>query len=137
MNTLDVISRLEPVEYNQTYALVDQYNEDTPQSHQCGCIAQQVQHIGALKHVVLGGEVGEDGKDTVRCLSYNAVFTYAVKAIQELHQIGGATTSTDRRAEAADRSVDLKKYYMLDFIYCKKRELLKKHKYIINLLAVS
>ena len=41
-----------------------QYNEDTPQSHQCGFIAQQVQQIEALRHAVLGGEVGEDGKET-------------------------------------------------------------------------
>ena len=68
-NALKVIRQLEPVEYEQTYALVDQYNEDTPQSHQCGFIAQQVQQIEALRHAVLGGEVGEDGKETARCLN--------------------------------------------------------------------
>ena len=86
-NALQVIRQLEPVEYEQTYALVDQYNEDTPQSHQCGFIAQQVQQIEALRHAVLGGEVGEDGKETVLCLKYNTVFTYAVSAIQELDQV--------------------------------------------------
>ena len=30
-NALKVLRHLEPVEYEQTYALVDQYNEDTPQ----------------------------------------------------------------------------------------------------------
>ena len=86
-NALDAISRLEPVEYDQTYYLVAQYNEDTLQSHQCGFTAQQAEQIEALKHAVFGGEVGEDGKDTVRALNYNAVFTYAVTAIQELHQV--------------------------------------------------
>ena len=40
VNALDVINRLEPVEYDQTYELVDQYTTDIPQSHQCGYIAQ-------------------------------------------------------------------------------------------------
>ena len=80
-NALDVISKLEPAEYDQTYDLVDQYNEDLPQTHQCGFIAQKVQQIEELKHVVFGNEVGEDGKDTIRALNYNAIFTYSVKAI--------------------------------------------------------
>ena len=44
-NALKVIRQLEPVEYKQTYDLVDPYNEDTPQSHQCGFIAKQVQKM--------------------------------------------------------------------------------------------
>ena len=35
----------------------------------------------------MGGEIGEDGKETIRSLNYNAIFTYAVKAIQELSQL--------------------------------------------------
>ena len=69
-NALDVINKLEPVEHEQTYDLVDQYNEDTPQSHQCGFIAQQVQQIKTIKHAVFGGEVGEDGKETIHALNY-------------------------------------------------------------------
>ena len=86
-NALDVINQLEPVEYDQTYDLVDQYTSDTPQSHQCGFIAQSVQSIDELKRAVIGGQVGDDGKESVRALNYNAIFTYAVKAIQELSQI--------------------------------------------------
>ena len=86
-NALDVIRSLEPVEYDQTYDLADQYNEDTPQSHQCGFIAQQVQQIEAMRHVVVGRHVGEDGQETICCLNYIAVITYAVKAIQELDQV--------------------------------------------------
>ncbi|MFM7980903.1 MAG: tail fiber domain-containing protein, partial [Candidatus Fonsibacter sp.] len=86
-NALGVINQLEPVEYDQTYDLVDPYTLDTPQSHQCGFIAQSVQTIDELKHAVVGGQVGDDGKETIRALNYKAIFTYAVKAIQELSQI--------------------------------------------------
>ena len=84
---MDVINKLEPVEHDQTVALVEQYATDTPQSHQCGFIAQSVQTIDELKHSVIGGDIGEDGKEGIRALNYNAIFTYAVKAIQELSQI--------------------------------------------------
>ena len=86
-NALEVITKLEPVEYDQTHDMVDQYTSDTPQSHQCGFIAQSVQSIDELKHAVVGGQVGDDGKESIRALNYNAIFTYAVKAIQELSQI--------------------------------------------------
>ena len=87
VNALNVISRLEPVEYDQTQDLVDEYTSDTLQSHQCGFIAQSVAQIDRLKHAVIGGAVDDDGKESIRALNYNAVFTYAVKAIQELHEI--------------------------------------------------
>ncbi|MFM7980504.1 MAG: tail fiber domain-containing protein, partial [Candidatus Fonsibacter sp.] len=48
-NALGVINQLEPVEYDQTNDLVDQYTSDTPQSRQCGFIAQSVQSIDELK----------------------------------------------------------------------------------------
>ena len=68
--------------------MTDTYTEDTRQSHQCGFIAQSVQQIDELRHAVVGGVViGEDGKETLRALNYNVVFTYAVKAIQELSQL--------------------------------------------------
>ncbi|MFM7980287.1 MAG: tail fiber domain-containing protein, partial [Candidatus Fonsibacter sp.] len=86
-NALDAITRLEPVEYDQTFKLVDDYTAETPQSHQSGFIAQSVQNINKLRHAVEGGEVGEDGVESIRTLNYNAIFTYAVKAIQELSQI--------------------------------------------------
>ncbi|MFM7983194.1 MAG: hypothetical protein ACKPKO_28125, partial [Candidatus Fonsibacter sp.] len=55
---------------------------EIPQSHQCGLIAQSVEQIDELRHAVVGGTVGEDGKESLRGLNYNAIFTYAVKAIQ-------------------------------------------------------
>ncbi|MFM7979027.1 MAG: tail fiber domain-containing protein [Candidatus Fonsibacter sp.] len=86
-NGLAVINKLEPMEYDQTYELLDHYTTAAPQSHQCGFIAQAVEQINELRHAVVGGTVGEDGKETIRGLNYNAILTYAVKAIQELNQI--------------------------------------------------
>ncbi|MFM7978746.1 MAG: hypothetical protein ACKPKO_05470, partial [Candidatus Fonsibacter sp.] len=40
INALDVINKLEPVEYDQTCDLSSTYTPDTPKSHQCGFIAQ-------------------------------------------------------------------------------------------------
>ncbi|MFM7984693.1 MAG: hypothetical protein ACKPKO_35760 [Candidatus Fonsibacter sp.] len=37
--------------------------------------------------MVEGGQVGDDGQERIRGLNYNAIFTYAVKAIQELSDI--------------------------------------------------
>ncbi|MFM7977865.1 MAG: tail fiber domain-containing protein, partial [Candidatus Fonsibacter sp.] len=62
-NALDVINKLEPVEYDQTHNLVDQYTADTPQ---CGFIAQLVQSIDELTYAAVGGQVGDDGKETIR-----------------------------------------------------------------------
>ena len=87
VNALDVINKQEPAEYDQTYDLVDNYTQKTPQSHQCGFIAQSGEKIDELKYIVAGCEVGGDGKESIRGIHYNAVFTYAVKAIQELSQI--------------------------------------------------
>ena len=89
-NALDVINRLEPVEYDQTRDLTETYTADTPQSHQCGFIAQSVQQIDGLKYAVVGGEIGEDGVESIRYLKYNVIFTHAVKAIQELSQLATA-----------------------------------------------
>ncbi|MFM7981270.1 MAG: tail fiber domain-containing protein [Candidatus Fonsibacter sp.] len=86
-NSLDIINRLEPVEYDQTYNLVDEYTPETPQSHQSGFIAQSFQNIDELKHTVTGGEIGEDGKESLRALIYNALFAYVVGAILDLSQI--------------------------------------------------
>ena len=85
-NGLTVINKLEPMEYDQIYELVEQYSPDVPQSHQCGFIAQSVEQIDELRHAVVGSQVGEVGKELLRGLNYNAILTYAVKAIQELSQ---------------------------------------------------
>ncbi|MFM7988035.1 MAG: hypothetical protein ACKPKO_52850 [Candidatus Fonsibacter sp.] len=56
--------------------LVDRYTSDTLQPHQCGFIAQSVQSIDELKHAVVGGQVGDDGKETIRALNYNAKYLH-------------------------------------------------------------
>ena len=45
-------------------------------------LAQSVQQIDELKHVVVGGEI-EDGLETHISLTYNVAYTYVVKAIHE------------------------------------------------------
>ena len=55
------------------------YTLETPQSHQCGFIAQSVQHVDKLRHALVGGKAGEDGRGTLKGLNYNAILTYAVK----------------------------------------------------------
>ena len=78
------------------------YTDDTPQSHQCGCIVEQAQATEELKYAVAGGEIDEQGKETIRYLNYNSIFTHAVKAIQELSDICEATARTDRRAKTTN-----------------------------------
>ncbi|MFM7979760.1 MAG: tail fiber domain-containing protein, partial [Candidatus Fonsibacter sp.] len=75
-NGLTVINKLEPLEYDQIYELVEQYSPDAPQSRQCGFVAQSVEQIDELRHAVVGGQVGEDGKESLRGLNYNAILTY-------------------------------------------------------------
>ena len=65
---MNIINKLEHVEYDQTVDLLAQYTTDTPQSHQCGFIAQSVQKTDELKHSVVGGYIGEDGKASIRAL---------------------------------------------------------------------
>ena len=74
---------MEPADNQQTQDLVDHFTPDTPQSHHCGFIAQQVQQTEEHRHAVVGGEISEDGKETIKSLNCNAILTYTVKAIQE------------------------------------------------------
>ncbi|MFM7982334.1 MAG: hypothetical protein ACKPKO_23745 [Candidatus Fonsibacter sp.] len=47
--------------------------------------------------------IGEDGKEGIRALNYNAIFTYAVKAIQELRQHSEGSTGANKRTTASDQ----------------------------------
>ena len=67
MNALDVTKK-EPVEYVQTYNLLDQYTTDTTQSHQCRSIAPAVQQNAEFKVSEIGGEICEDGQESSRCI---------------------------------------------------------------------
>ena len=61
VNALDVITNLEPVEYDQTYNLISQSTTQTPQAYQCNVIAQTVGSIEELINAVIGCEIGKDG----------------------------------------------------------------------------
>ena len=50
-------------------------------------IAQSVEQLDQLKHAFFGGGMGEYGQETLISFNYNAIFTYAAKAIQELSDI--------------------------------------------------
>ena len=86
-NEFDVINRYKPAEYEHTQDLVDIFTPNTPQSHQCGFIAQSAQQIDQLKHAVVGGQIDEDGKEAISSLSWNTIFSFAVEAVQELNDI--------------------------------------------------
>ncbi|MFM6891464.1 MAG: hypothetical protein ACKPJ9_17650, partial [Dolichospermum sp.] len=84
------------------------YTQETPQSHQCGFIAQSVEKIDELKYIVAGGEVGDDGKEFMRGINYNAIFTYVVKAVQELHEIvKQQQTQIDSHKQQIDKLINI------------------------------
>ena len=67
-------NKLEPVEYDQTQDVVDNYMPDTPHSHQCGFKAQSVQQNDQLIYAVVGGELGADGKEAIIPLNTNLLY---------------------------------------------------------------
>ncbi len=50
-------------------------------------MAQSLGQIGQLTYAVIGGEIGDDGQETIRSLTYNAIFNYGAYAIQEQNTI--------------------------------------------------
>ena len=87
INALDNTNSLEPVEYNQTQYVTEEYTSDTSQSHKCGGIAQSVQRIDNFDYDVFGGAVGDDGEEAIRHLRGHAILTHAVKASHELSEV--------------------------------------------------
>ena len=75
VNALNIINKLELVEYDQTYDLVEHYTQETPQSHQCGFIAQSLEKIDELKYIVEACEIEEDRKESLRGIHYSAVLS--------------------------------------------------------------
>ena len=67
------IYKLEPVEYEYTYKLIDQNTTDTAPFHQCGCTTQSVHQIAALKASIICCKIGEDGIETISCLKDKAI----------------------------------------------------------------
>ena len=81
--------------------------------------AQCVQQIDELTHVVVGGEIDEDGLDTHRSLNYNVAYSYVVKSIQERNGMDKATTATtDRCTQTTDRYIENNIIKLLILILC-------------------
>ena len=53
INAIDIINTLERVEYDQNHNLENQSTFETPQSHQCGFISQEVQQIAECLFMLL------------------------------------------------------------------------------------
>ena len=45
VNAIGVINRFEPVEYDQTVSLIEQYTDGSPQFDQCGSIVQKEEKL--------------------------------------------------------------------------------------------
>ena len=44
---------------------MERYTTDSPQSHQCGFLAQSEHKFDELKYAVAGGEIDVEGKETI------------------------------------------------------------------------
>ena len=106
---------LEPAEYDRTYNLFDQYTRNTLQSHQSGIISQSMQQLDQLTHDVVGGEFCEDGQ-VFRGLSYNAVFSYSVTAVQYLHTIEKTKAQLQTQIGALKQHCDKLTHIILDVL---------------------
>ena len=67
-------------------------------------MAQSVEKIEELSHIVEGGEIGEDGKESVRGINYNAIFTYAVKSHTRVEPSSEGATGANKRATTTDQN---------------------------------
>ena len=62
-----------------------------------------------LKQGMIEGEIGENGKETIRCLSFDIVFTYAIKAVQMLHQlVEQQQAQIDAHTQQIERLINVK-----------------------------
>ena len=107
----------------KTHDLVEQYTPDTPQSHQCGRIAQQVQRNYELEYAVAGGEIHEQGKQTIIYVNYTSIFTHAVKAIQELSDI--VKEHQEQIHAQKHKKIQIKKCNITRFFCCKISKVLE------------
>jgi len=84
-NSLDIIMKLVPLEYDKTVEFLDEnFNGNLDELNieyekSVGFIAQDVYKIEQLKYLVSTGD-----NDKPYSLNYNGIWTYGIKAIQEL-----------------------------------------------------
>ncbi|MFM7978917.1 MAG: hypothetical protein ACKPKO_06335 [Candidatus Fonsibacter sp.] len=67
-------------------------------------IAQSVQSIDKLKQAAVGGQVGDYGKESIRALNYNAIFTYAVKSNTRVEPNRECSTGANKRTTTTDQT---------------------------------
>jgi hypothetical protein len=93
-NGLTVIDQLCPKFYQKTQVMLDaSYNGDLTGyiwNYEAGLIAQELLQISDLSFVVGGGDTYDSSNNLLKQepynVNYNAVFTYGLAAIKELHQ---------------------------------------------------
>ena len=66
---VDLINKLDTVDYDQTHDLLYAYTSDTPPVHHCGVKSQSVEEVNEQKRTVVGGEGGAYGKGTIMALT--------------------------------------------------------------------
>ena len=59
----------------------------------------------------MGGELADDGQETIRSFNYNATFEFAVKAIQELNNI---VKKQPEHKDAHKKPIDILKYRLFN-----------------------
>ncbi|MFM7987407.1 MAG: hypothetical protein ACKPKO_49655, partial [Candidatus Fonsibacter sp.] len=55
-------------------------------------------------HAVVGGQVGDDGKESIRALNYHAIFTYAVKNNTRVEPNSEGSTGPHQRTTTTDQN---------------------------------
>ncbi|MFM7986338.1 MAG: hypothetical protein ACKPKO_44200, partial [Candidatus Fonsibacter sp.] len=53
--------------------------------------------------IVASGEIGEDGKESLRGINYNAIFTYAVKSSTRVEPTCEGSTGANKRTTGTDQ----------------------------------
>ena len=60
MSAFEIINNWEPVNYDRTHNLVNQYTPDTPRYYQCGLVSQSVQKAGELNYSDPNGDIDDE-----------------------------------------------------------------------------
>lgn len=87
-NGLEIINKLKPQIYDKTFTIIDENNNneeiEAPTYKESGFIAQEVNEINELKHLV---SISENTDSGIYRLNYIGIIPYNTAAIKELDQI--------------------------------------------------
>jgi len=87
-NGLEIINKLKPQIYDKTFIIIDENNNneeiEAPTYKESGFIAQEVNEINELKHLV---SISENTDSGIYRLNYIGIIPYNTSAIKELDQI--------------------------------------------------